>query len=1124
MTRPRVVPVVVSAGAALAAVALAFAAGGIALGFAGPPAPALEECRLLRQPDIHGDRIVFVYAGDLWTVSRAGGVAARLTTHEGIEHFPKFSPDGRSIAFTGEYDGNVDAYTIPAEGGEPTRLTYHPEEDLVAGWYPDGRSILLRSARASGTWRFDRFFKIPAEGGFEEMLPLPTAGYASLSPDGSQIAYVLPAQDSRTWKRYKGGMAPDIWMYDFAKNVAAKITDWPGPDEWPMWYRRTVYYASDRDGRRANLWAYDLDRKTHRRVTDFRDDDVKWPSLGGDAIVFENGGALYVLDLPGEKASRVRVQVPADKPAARAEFRNVAKWTGGWDLSPSAKRAVIEARGDLFTVPAEKGDVRNLTRSPGSRERDPAWSPDGKWIAFLSDGSGEYEIHVIASDGASPDRQVTKGGGPFRFAPRWSPDSKRIAFSDKTMTLFWCDVASGAVTRVDKSEHGEIHDYAWSGDSRWIAYARPEANNFDRILLYSLENKQSTPISSSMTEDHSPSFDPEGRWLFFLSWRTFDLTSFTFDLSYRAAAAEKIYAVTLRADLASPAAPLSDEETGEEAQKGDDAKKGDESQKKKEDAKRGERATKEGAAGKSEGAAPWRIDLAGIGSRVAEIPVAAGRYAALTAVKGKLFFLALDPPNPEDEGPGTGALHVFDLEKREDKTVLPGIEAAYALSRNGAKVLYKSKETFGIVDAAEGKKVGDGKINTTTLTALVDPRLEWRQMFDEAWRLERDFYYDPNMGGLDWKAVGEHYRRLVSYVAHRSDLNYILGELIGELSTSHTYVGGGDIPEPPPVEAGLLGADYDLDRASGLYRFKRIFRERDWNSSVTAPLAEPGIDVREGDYLLAVDGRPVRAPQNLYAAFLGTVDRLTRITVGSTPDDPKPRTSTVKPVAHETALRYVAWVDANREKVARATGGRIAYIHVPDTALGGIREFTRQYYPQIDKEGIIVDERFNSGGFIPDFFVERLRRTTWSYWSARDGADFRTPATAIDGPKCILINQYAGSGGDAFPYYFRLAGLGPLIGKRTWGGLVGISHDLPLVDGGSVTMPDFGMWDTKGNWTIENHGVDPDLEVENPPDALVAGHDPQLERAIQYCLEQLKANPPTKPARPAYKRQVGVSP
>ena len=1076
------------------------------------PACALEECRLLRQPDIQGDRIVFVYAGDLWTVARSGGVAERLTSSDGVELFPKFSPDGRTVAFTAEYDGNLDAFAIPVEGGEPTRLTWHPSPDQVAEWYPDGKSILLRSRRASALQRFDRFLRVPAQGGFEEQLPLPTGGYASFSPDGGQLAFVSPSYDNRTWKRYRGGDAPQIWTYDFRRNASEKITDWPGPNEWPMWHERTVYYCSDQGGRTANLWAYDVDQKTRRQVTRFTEYDVKWPSIGADAIVFENGGYLYVMDLPGGTPKRIQVLVPDDKPGARAQYRNVSQWITDFDLSPGAKRAVFAARGDLFTVPAEKGDARSLTQTPGWRERDPAWSPDGKWIAYLSDQTGEYELWVIPGDGSGSARQVTTGGSTFRFAPRWSPDSKKLAFSDKTLTLWWCDVASGRLTKVDKAEYGEIHDYAWTPDSKWLAYSKPNAAGFSQLQLYALDGGGVTTVTTGMTDDFSPAFDPEGNHLYFISRRTLNPEYGAFEFNFQFSATDKIYALSLRDTVLTPVPPQSDEETGEA--KKEEGGAGKEGKPEKGGKAEGEKAAE---------VKPVKIDLAGLATRAAALPVPAGRYAGIAAFKGKLVFFVLDPPDPDSDDRGTGSFKLFDFEKREVKTILAGVDAAGALSKDGSKILYKAKETYGIVDAAEGKKVGDGKLATDKLMTTVDPRREWLQIFNEAWRLERDFYYDPDMGGLDWKAVGERYRALVPYVAHRADLNYILGELQGELSTSHTYVGGGDVPQAPRVDIGLLGADYELDQASGLYRFKTIYRTRDWNSNVEAPLGMPGINVKEGDYLLAVNERPVRSPENVFAAFTGTTGKQTRIKVGSSPNDPKPRTYMVKPVASEATLRYTAWVDANREKVAKATGGRIAYIHVPNTATAGIQEFTKQYYPQADKQGIIVDERFNGGGFIPDFFVERLRRQTMVYWSRRDGADERTPSTAIDGPKCILINQYAGSGGDAFPYYFRQLGIGPLIGKRTWGGLVGISHNLPFVDGGGITMPDFGMWDPKNDaWVVENHGVDPDIEVENAPHELVAGRDPQLERAIQWTLDELKKNPPKKHVRPKYKIQQGL--
>jgi tricorn protease len=1088
----------------------------IALLRSATPAAALEECRLLRQPDVQGDRIVFVYAGDLWTVARGGGVAWRLTSHEGYESMPRFSPDGRTIAFTGQYDGNTDVFTIPVEGGEPVRLTWHPGTDQVVDWYPDGGSVLFRSARASAPPRFDRFFKIPARGGFEEPLPLPMAGFGAFSPDANVLAYVFPQYDRRTWKRYRGGSCPDIWTYDFKQNRSEKIVDWKGPDEWPMWYGRTLYYSSDRGGRTINLWAYDLDRKTHRQVTHFDEYDVKWPAIGTDAIVLENGGYLYVLDLPGEKLQKLQVLVPDDKPATRAEYRDVEKWITDFALSPSAKRAVFAARGDLFTVPAEKGDARLLVGTPGARERDPAWSPDGKWVAYLSDQTGEYEIWVTGSDGKVAARQVTKGADTFRFPLLWSPDSKKLAFSDKTFTVWWCDVATGKLTKVDKSDDYEIHDYTWSADSRWLAYSKPNAASFNQLMLYSLEQGKPVVVSGGMTNDFNPAFSPDGKYLYFVSNRTLNPQYGPFEVDFQFGPTAKIYALTLQDSLLTPVPPQSDEESAEKKDEGGkDAGKGEK------DGKGGKSGAAD-AAGKEAEPAPMKIDLDGIATRVAALPVPVGRYGALAAFKGKLLFATFEPGD-DDGGRGAGTIKSFDLEKRETKTILSGV-TGLAYSKDGGKLLYRSEGGFGVVDAAPDQKPGDGKLKTEGLMTTVDPRQEWRQIFDEAWRMERDFYYDPNMGGLDWKAMGERYRQLLPYVAHRSDLDYVLGELQGELATSHTYVyPSGDLPQVRRVDTGLLGADYQLDAKSGRYRFQTLYRDRDWNSSVEAPLGMPGIQAKEGDYLLAVNGRDVRAPLNLYAAFEGTTGRQTQISVGSSPDDPKPRTYTVKPVASEASLRYTAWVRANRDKVAKATGGRIAYIHIPDTATPGIQEFAKQYYPQVDKQGLIVDERFNGGGNDPFFYISRLALRTLNYWAIRDGRDQRSPAHAIDGPKCMLINQFAGSGGDAFPNYFRNVGVGPLIGMRTWGGLVGYAHAPVLMDGVQITTPDIGMWDpVKREWAIENHGVDPDIEVENTPSEVVAGHDPQLERAIQWTLDQLAKNPPQRPERPPYKVQEGL--
>jgi tricorn protease len=630
-------------------------------------------------------------------------------------------------------------------------------------------------------------------------------------------------------------------------------------------------------------------------------------------------------------------------------------------------------------------------------------------------------------------------------------------------------------------------------------------------MLCNITDGKVTSLSDGMTDDRSPCFDPEGKYLYFISSRTIHPTVSQFELNYQFHNSDRIYAITLQDSLHSPTEPLSDEETGS-----DDSKSGDD--KSKAHPAAGKPAA--GAAAAPAGPAPIHVDLGGIAQRQTALPLRAGNYDNLRAFKGKLLYLDVGEPDFEGDGNSKAALHVYDLAKQEDKTVISGVEPSFSASKDGAKVLYRAGGSFGIVDAAEGKKPGDGKVDASTLMAVVDPKQEWLQMYNETWRLERDFYYDPAMGGLDWKAVGDHYRELIPYVAHRSDLNYVIGELIGELATSHSYVSGGETPAIPRTAVGLLGADYSLDPANGLYRFQKIYRRRDWNSNVRAPLAEPGIHVAEGDYLLAVNGQPVRSPMNVYAAFVGTADQLTRITVGRAAGDPAARTYTVKPVGSEYSIRYTEWVSANRDLVTRETGGRVAYIHVPNTSFQGIQEFIKQYYPQLDRQGMIVDERNNGGGFNPEFFISRLTRSTWIYRSRRNGAGVRQPSAAVDGPKCMLINEHAGSGGDSFPYYFHMLNIGPLIGKRTWGGLVGLAHGISLVDGGSITMPEIGAWDRNGKWIVENHGVDPDIEVVNSPADEAAGRDPQLERAIQYCKEELQKNPPAALQRPPYKTQV----
>jgi tricorn protease len=1077
-----------------------------------------EETRLLRFPDIHGDNVVFVYGGDLWTVSSAGGLARRLTSFDGYEAFPKFSPDGKLIAFTAAYDGNGDVYVMPAEGGEPRRLTYCPStgqpsggvtlDDWVVDWYPDGKDILFRSAREA--FPAIKLFRISVDGGFPEALKVPESGLASLSPDGSKLAYNRNLREFRTWKRYYGGTAQDIWIYDLKTNGIEQITDWKGTDNMPMWHKDKIYFTSDRE-HTLNIYCYDTKTKDIRKITNHTEYDVKWPSLGPNAIVYENGGYLYVLDLTTEKSKKIMVEVPAERILTRPTWEQVDDLILDYSLSPSAKRALFSARGEIFTVPEEKGEVRNLTQTPVIREVMATWSPDGKWIAYLSDRTGEYELYIRPQDGTGKEERITPDGECYRFAPVWSPDSKKLLYSDKKLRLFYVDIEKKEPVLVDRAEVSEIYDYAWSSDSKWIAYSKNNPAYFASVYLYSLDKGEVHQITDDLTDDFNPAFDPEGKYLYFISARTFSPTFSDFERSdYVYRNVRNIYLVTLQADSLSPFAPESDEEEvkKDEEKEGEEDKDEDKDKDKDKDKKKDKDKDKE---------EEIKIDLEGIGQRVVGVPIKSGNYTTLRAAKGKLFYLAM-PAIPEDGGSGGGEneLRMFDMEKREEHTLISGI-SGYDVSSDGEKIIYKSGNAYGIIDAKEGSnKVGDGKLTTSGMEMKVDPQGEWEQMFNEAWRLERDFFYDPDMHGVDWAGMKKKYGQLLPYVAHRWDLTYLIGELIGELTTSHTYVGGGKMPRTEAVNMGLLGADLEPDKTSGFYRFKKIYKGENWKDDRRAPLTEPGVVVHEGEYLIAVNGDEVRYPANPYQYLEKTVGKQVKIKVNDKPSTEGARELTVKPTGSEFQLRYLDWVETNRKRVDEASGGRVGYIHVPNTSIWGLNEFSRAFYAQTRKEGLIVDVRYNGGGMIPDMFMEHLQRKILSLWSRREGILGRTPGVALHGYMACVINEDAGSGGDAFPFYFRELGLGPLVGKRTWGGLVGISRGVPLMDGGYVTVPEFAFINLEGQWDVENHGVDPDIDVDNRPDLVIKGEDPQLDRAIQEVMKKLKEEPKKLPERPKY--------
>jgi len=1074
---------------------------------------AATESRLLRYPDIHGDKIIFSYGGDLWNVPSTGGTATRLTSHVGLEGFAKFSPDGRTIAFSAVYDGNLDVYTIPAAGGVPKRLTYHPFSDVIVDWHPSGDKVLYRSAKESKTNpgpRYRRLFTIDEDGGYPEALPLFEGELTSYSPDGKKIAYNRMSREFRTWKRYRGGMAQDIWLYDLEKNEVEKLTEFEGTDAFPMWYGDRIYFISDRE-HTMNIFCLDLNTREIRKITNHDKYDVKWPSLGGDAIVYENGGYLYVLDLNTEQSQKISVYVPGELNEKRPRYERVANMIRSYSLSGTGKRAAFGARGDIFTLPAEKGNMRNLTRTPGVRERSPEFSPDGKWVAYFSDKTGEYEIYLRKPDGTGEEVRVTTGFHNFPFSLEWSPDSKKLIVYNQTFSLYYVDIDEKKVHKIDEDEWWDLNDYSWSADSKWIAYSKNADNGNRSIYLYSLDKSESYKVTGDLYYDYNPAFDPDGKYLYFFSDRmtNFQFNQYDYDINYVYPTA--LCVATLRVDVPSPLAPESDEvEVKEEKKEEEGEKKEEENDKKKE-----KDTKKEGKEEEEKEEEALTIDIEGFENRVIGLPIGMGNFGGLVAAKGKVFYAQV--PNfvvtSLFDMVFSFELKFYDLEKREAKTMISGING-YAVSADRKKVLYRARQVFGIIDAAEGKKVGDGTIKTNELEMKVDPIAEWKQMFDEAWRLERDFFYVENMHGVNWKRIKKRYEAFLPHLTSRSDLTYIIGEMVAELNIGHAYVGGGDYPDLQMVGGGQLGCDFEVDEKNGLYRITKIYQGRNWDPQFRAPLAQPGITVNEGDYLLEINGVELKYPDNPYAHLENLAGKQTVIKVSPEENGDNAKEFTVIPVRSDINLRYNDWVESNRQKVLEATGGRVGYVHVPDTNVWGLMEFAKYFYSQTTMDGIIIDVRYNSGGWMPSLFIDRMARKITSMWAQRYGKIRQFPVRAPMGHLACVINAYAGSGGDAFPYMFRQAGLGPLIGKRTWGGLVGMNRNVPLMDGGYCTVPTIGFVDLEGNYVVENIGVPPDIEIDNRPDLVVKGRDPQLEKAIEYIMKKIEEDPPKLPKRP----------
>ncbi|HVL15770.1 MAG TPA: PDZ domain-containing protein [Gemmata sp.] len=1088
--------------------------------------PEPTDTRLLAMPAIGPRKIAFVYSDDLWVADHDGKNPRRLTSDIGVESNPVFSPDGQTIVFSAQYDGNTDVFTIPTAGGMPTRLTSHPSPDVARGFTPDGKSVLFTSNRNVYSNRHAQLFTVTLAGGMPNQLPIPWGFEAAYSPDGDRIAYTPVRDATAQWKHYRGGTHSRIWVYRTKDHEVVEI---PQPkdrcnDLDPNWVGDTVYFRSDRAGE-YNVFSYDTVAKEIKQVTNFTDFPVLDINTNGQKLIFEQAGYLHTLT-PGEsQPQRLRIGVPTDAPEARPRFAKGAKYVRDASVSPSGTRVAVEFRGEILTIPAEKGDARNLTNSAGANNRSPAWSPDGKTIAYFSDEGGEYQLVLAPQNGKGEPRKIKPTGSGFYYDPVWSRDSKKILYRDNAQSLYWLDAASGKITRIVEPKNGLARgakSSSWSPDSKWVAYAVNTPAQIARVYLYSLDQDKSYPVTDGHAEAVEPVFDAGGKYLYFLGSDETGMSKHGFSQSAADARQPRwsINLVVLKADVPSPFLRESDEEKGES----------DKPTPKKDDPK-----TKEAA---------FAIDFAGMDQRILSFPMPQGNYSGLSAgTAGQIFYLVRSDagPQPRGQAPGGAALMRYDLDKRRSSPVQPSV-TAYELTPDGKKMLYATgRENWFVGSTAGGtgpatpggsaggsgrslptapapSAGGDGKLNLESIEVRVEPREEWRQIFDEAWRINRDFFYDPNMHGADWPAVKKKYEQFLPHLTTSGDLYRVIRWMLSELAVGHSYMTPGErLREKKTVQGGLLGADFEV--ADGRYRFKKIYGGLNWTANTRSPLTAPGVNVKEGEYLLAVNGKELKAPAELYAAFENTAGKLTDITVGPNPDGKDSRTVTVEPIASELALRNLDWIEGNLRKVEKVTGGKVGYVYVRDTAAGGMADFKRYFFPQVDKDALIIDERFNSGGQFADYYIDILRRPPVSNWAYRYGADTRTPSAAVFGPKVMIIDEGAGSGGDLLPWMFRHLKLGPLVGKRTWGGLVGIGGFPALMDGGTVTAPNFAFWTSDG-FRVENEGVEPDYDVTLWPKDVIAGKDAQLDKAIELALDALKKNPPKVEARPAYPVRV----
>jgi len=1065
-----------------------------------------KDTRLLSQPAISDNHIAFIYAHDLWVANSDGTYPRRLTVDEGDESRPIFSPDGKLIAFSAEYDGNTDVYIVPVEGGIPTRLTWHPGGDYVAGFTPDGQNVLFLSQRAVFTNRYMQLFTIPTEGGQPQQLVIPHASEACYAPDGKSMAYVPHYEAFRQWKNYRGGTISRIWLFSFDDH---SVTEIPKPeggcnDVNPMWIGDNIYFLSDRNGE-FNLYSYNTSSGAVRQHTFFEDFPIIGASTNGEKILFEQAGYLHVYHTGNEITSKLTVGIATDLLELRSRYVKGGRYIRSAHISPSGARAVFDFRGDIITVPADKGDPRNLTQTTGIHEKEPKWSPDGKNIAWFSDASGEYKLQIKSQDGKGEARSYDLIGSGFYADIKWSPDGNYICYVDNARNLYLMALSSGKIQKIDSDDlyqPGAFRSFLgdWSSDSKWIAYTRITETSFQQVFLYSLEQGQSYAVTDGLSHATEPVFDRGGKYLYFfastdagpvVNW--FDMSNADMQMT------RNIYLVTLQRDTVSPFAKESDEEeikeeNGEGTDEADDQK----SKKKKKDEEPEKKEDKKPA-----------IDLAGIQNRIVDIPVSAGEFYGLGCAKeDEILYI--------ESKSGKRTLHKYSIKDRKDEEVaeLDG----YEISADGKKMLYRKGQTWGIADAGAKPAPDKGIINTGNLEVKIDPLAEWPQIFDEAWRINRDYFYDPGMHGADWPAMKEKYSQFLPHLSCRSDLNRVIQWMCSELAVGHHRVGGGEqLSNPGRVSGGLLGADFRVE--NNRYRITKVFEGLNWNPQLRSPLTEPGHNVKAGEYILAVNGTDVTADENFFSFFENTAGKIVELTVGPNPDGSGSREIMVVPIENEYALRNRDWVEGNLKKVHESTNGEVAYVYVPNTAGMGHEYFKRYFFPQADKKAIIIDERFNGGGSLADYYIDILLRPYQAHWNTRYTNDLKSPSASIQGPKVMIIDETAGSGGDMLPWMFRKFKVGTLVGKRTWGGLVGILGYPELLDGGYVTAPNVAIWTEEG-FVVENVGVSPDIEVEQWPAEVIKGNDPQLEKAIEVVLKELEKTPPKEYVRPPYPVRV----